>query len=260
MDKLVIDKKYQYYKQVLTALGITRGPLAQERDLMDSWRYEYDISLELVLEACRRTVSSRNPDFEALDRLLMAWARNGIHTVDALKAAEKLAAEKAAAAKKTSAAEWQYQKKTIALGACAMLVCKIPPFIDTLNPDRQWQRELEGHLNQLGVAGWELMGVTQLDRVENGLKFEGMFRHMSYQPPKSKWEHRYETIRLGQFANDNNLPPFIDTLHPARVWSEALARRLNEISVEGWELVGTVNLEHTNQGLKVDVFFKRPCA
>lgn len=86
----------QYY-QVLKAFGLgRRGPAPEEKKVMDVWFYEYGFQLEIVLEACNRTIGAiHEPSFEYAGKILSDWrkkgvrSRNDIETLDAAFAKER---------------------------------------------------------------------------------------------------------------------------------------------------------------------------
>lgn len=80
------------YYTILNAFGIkNRGPADIEVEFMQKWLDEYGFSLELVLEACNRTITAtHNPSFEYADSILQNWrvknvqTRNDVTSLDAL--------------------------------------------------------------------------------------------------------------------------------------------------------------------------------
>lgn len=65
---------------VLKAFGISgRNPAAGERAMIDQWFRDYGFSVEVVLEACDRTMRTiHQPSFEYADRILQDWKKKGI--------------------------------------------------------------------------------------------------------------------------------------------------------------------------------------
>lgn len=84
---------------VLNAFGIkNRGPADSELEFIRKWTEEFCFSLDIVQEACNRTISATHqPSFEYADTILQKWQRAGVRSlkdVAALDAAfqkEKLA-------------------------------------------------------------------------------------------------------------------------------------------------------------------------
>ncbi len=68
------------YYTVLNAFGIrNRGPAASEQEIMSRWFTERGFSIELVLEACRRTIrQTHQPSFEYADSILEKWHENHV--------------------------------------------------------------------------------------------------------------------------------------------------------------------------------------
>lgn len=71
----------QYY-QILKAFGISRrGPAPDEKRIMDLWLYEYGFSMEVILEACGRTIrATHEPSFEYANGILADWKRKGVRS------------------------------------------------------------------------------------------------------------------------------------------------------------------------------------
>lgn len=83
---------------VLKAFGITgRGPAASELCYMKRWSEEYGFSLDLIVEACNRTISNTHqPNFDYADSILRSWLDNKVHHLtDIAKLDEAYKKEKA---------------------------------------------------------------------------------------------------------------------------------------------------------------------
>ena len=91
---------------VLKAFGLGgRMPAAVEAEFINKWTRTYGFSLELILEACRRTMMAvHTPSFEYTDKILSNWKSLGAYTMTEVLAADKArSAEKAAAPAKRPA-------------------------------------------------------------------------------------------------------------------------------------------------------------
>lgn len=68
------------YFSILNAFGIKgRSPAAVESDYIKKWLDDYGFSLDIVLEACNRTISNTHkPDFKYADSILKNWKANGV--------------------------------------------------------------------------------------------------------------------------------------------------------------------------------------
>ena len=78
----------QYY-QVLNAFGLSKRKVApEERKVMDLWFYDYGFQLDIVLEACNRTIRNiHEPSFEYAGKILADWKKKGVRSrsdIDAL--------------------------------------------------------------------------------------------------------------------------------------------------------------------------------
>ena len=84
---------------ILNAFGIKgRGPAPAEVTFIKKWTREYGFSLELILEACNRTINNTHKaDFKYADSILANWLAkgvydlNGVAQVDAAYQKEKIA-------------------------------------------------------------------------------------------------------------------------------------------------------------------------
>lgn len=65
---------------VLKALGINNhDPLPTEVDYVNRWMTEYGFTIDIILEACNRTIMQiHNPKFEYVDGILRAWKTAGV--------------------------------------------------------------------------------------------------------------------------------------------------------------------------------------
>lgn len=73
---------------VLNAFGIkNRGPADAEVDFIRKWTDEFGFTLDIVQEACSRTISATHqPSFEYTDTILQRWLHAGVHTLDDITA------------------------------------------------------------------------------------------------------------------------------------------------------------------------------
>ena len=92
MAKELTENRYEkYVYQVLNALGRTSSPLPLEAEMVTRWYKEYGFSLELILEACRRTVLATDSHrLEYCDKILLNWKNSGFHTISDVTAQDSL--------------------------------------------------------------------------------------------------------------------------------------------------------------------------
>ena len=109
---------------VLKELGINNHtPLPVEINYVNLWMNEYGFTIDLILEACRRTMMQiHNPKFEYVDGILKSWKAAGVRH---LSDVEKLSAERRVqsppkeppkAAKTTSSRFHNFQQHTYNFG------------------------------------------------------------------------------------------------------------------------------------------------
>ncbi len=102
---------HKYDKNVYTimkALGKTNTPTAREVEYMVRWEKEYAFSMDVILEACGRTVLATDKHrFEYADKILSSWKEAGIHhKEDIEKADASYKSNRRPAAKKTGSKDW----------------------------------------------------------------------------------------------------------------------------------------------------------
>lgn len=75
------------YFSILKALGITnRNPVETEISLMDTWLKTYGFSMEIIQEACNRTVlQTGQASFQYTDKILEGWKKKEVHTIDDIR-------------------------------------------------------------------------------------------------------------------------------------------------------------------------------
>lgn len=72
---------HKHYFAVLKAFGISgRNPAPIEVNYIKKWTDEFGFTLDIILEACSRTISNTaKPDFKYTDSILTNWASKGVH-------------------------------------------------------------------------------------------------------------------------------------------------------------------------------------
>ena len=101
------------YYTILKAMGISgRNPVENEISYIDTWRKTYGFDLELIQEACSRTVlSTGQPSFQYADKILSGWKKKNVHTLEDVRLLDaehkKRQLEKSVSRKKQPAAQSQ---------------------------------------------------------------------------------------------------------------------------------------------------------
>ncbi len=75
------------YYTILKAMGISgRNPVGNEITYIDTWRKTYGFDLELIQEACSRTVlTTGQPSFQYADKILSGWKKKNVHTLEDIR-------------------------------------------------------------------------------------------------------------------------------------------------------------------------------
>lgn len=120
----------KHYYTILKAFGIrNRAPVEKEAEMMDRWLNIYGFTIDLITEACQRTVSKiGQPSFQYAEGILSKWKEQGVRSMadveqrDAEHQKRKKTASDQNAARKTAPAassnrfnnfhqrEYDYQK------------------------------------------------------------------------------------------------------------------------------------------------------
>lgn len=85
------------YYQIMKTMGLTGVPTPAQIEFMERWLYKDAHSMNLILEACKRSViSTGKGSFQYANSILDSWKSNGIRTLHDVKASdERFAASKA---------------------------------------------------------------------------------------------------------------------------------------------------------------------
>ena len=79
--------KKEYYT-ILKAMGVTgRSPVPEEAAYIDTWLNTYGFSMDIIQEACSRTVlKTGQSSFPYADRILSDWKSSGVHALADIQA------------------------------------------------------------------------------------------------------------------------------------------------------------------------------
>lgn len=78
------------YYQILKAMGISGKPTPAQVEYMERWIYTDGMSMNLILEACRRTImATGKPSFPYAASILESWKNNNIRTLSDVTAADQ---------------------------------------------------------------------------------------------------------------------------------------------------------------------------
>ena len=76
---------------ILKTFGIkNRYPAPAEQDMITTWTKNYGFSLEIIVEACNRTMKTvHTPSFDYADRILRRWKEKGVKTMSDIAALDE---------------------------------------------------------------------------------------------------------------------------------------------------------------------------
>lgn len=85
------DSSSRYAKEyftILKSMGITgRNPVETEISLMDVWMKDYGFSMEIIQEACNRTIlQTGQPSFQYADKILSGWKKKNVRHMEDISA------------------------------------------------------------------------------------------------------------------------------------------------------------------------------
>ena len=91
------------YFTIFNAMGIKgRNPAPAEIEIMNHWLNDYDFSIEIILEACCRTIrQTHQPNFQYAGKILEQWHKAGVHHLKDIQVLDQRHMEKQAAARQT---------------------------------------------------------------------------------------------------------------------------------------------------------------
>lgn len=74
------------YNAVNKAFGLNRSPGTVERQYINKWLKKFGFSIEIVVEACNRTIlRTQKPDFNYADKILENWHKHGVKHLSDIK-------------------------------------------------------------------------------------------------------------------------------------------------------------------------------
>ena len=93
--------QHKQYYQVLSALGCSKDNVtAVERDCINKWLSTYNFSMNIILEACKRTVmQTSKPSLNYTDRILTSWYNDKVQSVEDIAKLDKARESKKAITK-----------------------------------------------------------------------------------------------------------------------------------------------------------------
>lgn len=85
-----IDAFNKDYRQILKALGLSgRNPAPIETEYMERWLKEYAMPLNIILEACGKTVlATGKGQFEYAEKIIKGWKDENVQTIEDIKRLE----------------------------------------------------------------------------------------------------------------------------------------------------------------------------
>ncbi len=86
----VVGKYDRTVYKIMAALGKTSAPVGKEVDFISKWTKTYGFSLDIILEACDRTVLAVDTHrFEYADSVISNWYKSNIHHLSDIRKADE---------------------------------------------------------------------------------------------------------------------------------------------------------------------------
>lgn len=87
-----ISIRSKAYYSIMKAFGISgRNLTDSEMEFVNKWSKEYAFDIEIIQEACKRTISATSkPSFEYADSILTNWHNNNVHTLKDVAALDEV--------------------------------------------------------------------------------------------------------------------------------------------------------------------------
>lgn len=79
------SERYSLYKTIFNELGFFRNPSKSEKETIDKWIDNYEMDIELILEACSKSKNVSNPSITYIDGVIKSWNSKYIKNLDDLK-------------------------------------------------------------------------------------------------------------------------------------------------------------------------------
>ncbi len=90
------------YYTIMKALGLKRDPALSEQETMSRWLDEYRFSMDLILEACKRSIAqTHQPSFQYADKILRDWHESGVQSMQDVETLDEQWAQKHSAARES---------------------------------------------------------------------------------------------------------------------------------------------------------------
>lgn len=72
------------YREIMKCFGLmNRDPAPSEIEYMKKWTSAFNIPLEIILEACKRTITqTQKPSFQYTDSILSSWNKNKVKSLE----------------------------------------------------------------------------------------------------------------------------------------------------------------------------------
>lgn len=88
--------------KIMKAFGLTkRNPNNSEKKMMEKWLMQYGFDLDVIIEACDRTVFQiHEPSFPYADKILSSWKSSGVRTKSDIAAVEQASRQQRESGKK----------------------------------------------------------------------------------------------------------------------------------------------------------------
>ncbi|MDO4941970.1 MAG: DnaD domain protein [Lachnospiraceae bacterium] len=101
------------YYTIMKAMGLKNNPAPAQIEFMDQWIYKDGYSMNLILEACKRTITAiGKPSFPYTAKILASWKKAGIKSPDEIAAYDRQQNHKKSASTTKTSKKPNFQQRT----------------------------------------------------------------------------------------------------------------------------------------------------
>lgn len=101
------------YYTIMKAMGLKNSPAPAQIEFMDQWIYKDGYSMNLILEACKRTVTAiGKPSFPYTAKILASWKKAGIKSTEEIAVYDRQQNHKKAASSVKADKKPNFQQRT----------------------------------------------------------------------------------------------------------------------------------------------------
>lgn len=83
------NQRYYDYREIMKHIGLAGMITPDMKNKMNKWIDDYKFSMDLILECCKKSSGTTNPNINYIDKIMADWYEKGIKTVEDLEVLDK---------------------------------------------------------------------------------------------------------------------------------------------------------------------------